>query len=100
MGSASLGVTDRYHDVGDMPNELPVFPLRGAILLPRATLTLNVFEPRYLALVDYALGRDHLIGEEALVHPRTAGAAEPLAEQPTDVCESAKAAVPGVSHFC
>lgn len=45
-----------------MPNELPVFPLRGAILLPRASLTLNVFEPRYLALVDYALARDRLIG--------------------------------------
>lgn len=74
MGSASLGVTDRYHDVGDMPNELPVFPLRGAILLPRATLTLNVFEPRYLALVDYALGRDHLIG---VVQPAAeAGSAE------------------------
>jgi len=41
---------------------LPVFPLRGAILLPRATLTLNVFEPRYLALVDHALAGDRLIG--------------------------------------
>jgi Lon protease-like protein len=55
-------VTDRYHDAGDMPRELPVFPLRGAILLPRASLTLNVFEPRYLALVDYALACDRLIG--------------------------------------
>ena len=41
---------------------LPVFPLRGAILLPRATLALNVFEPRYLVLVDYALAGDRLIG--------------------------------------
>ncbi len=41
---------------------LPVFPLRGAILLPRATLSLNVFEPRYLVLVDYALAGDRLIG--------------------------------------
>jgi uncharacterized protein len=57
-----LGLTDRYHDASDMPGELPVFPLRGAILLPRATLTLNVFEPRYLALVDYAFARDRLIG--------------------------------------
>jgi Lon protease-like protein len=45
-----------------MPNVLPLFPLRGAILLPRATLTLNVFEPRYLALVDRALAADRLIG--------------------------------------
>ena len=41
---------------------LPLFPLRGAILLPRASLTLNVFEPRYLALVDHALAGDRLIG--------------------------------------
>jgi len=41
---------------------LPVFPLRGAILLPRAPLTLNVFEPRYLALVDHALANDRLMG--------------------------------------
>jgi Uncharacterized protein, similar to the N-terminal domain of Lon protease len=39
-----------------------VFPLRGAILLPRASLTLNVFEPRYLALVDHALASNRLIG--------------------------------------
>jgi Lon protease-like protein len=57
-----LGVTDRYRNVADMPKELPLFPLRGAILLPRASLTLNVFEPRYLALVDHALAGDRLIG--------------------------------------
>jgi Lon protease-like protein len=45
-----------------MPKALPLFPLRGAILLPRASLTLNVFEPRYLALVDHALAADRLIG--------------------------------------
>jgi Lon protease-like protein len=41
---------------------LPVFPLRGAILLPRATLALNVFEPRYLMLVDFALAGERLVG--------------------------------------
>jgi uncharacterized protein len=45
-----------------MPKVLPLFPLRGAILLPRASLTLNVFEPRYLALVDHALAGNRLIG--------------------------------------
>src|SRR5262249_5958197 len=39
-----------------------MFPLWGAILLPRASLTLNVFEPRYLALVDHALAGNRLIG--------------------------------------
>ena len=57
-----MGVTDRYSSLSDMPKALPLFPLRGAILLPRATLTLNVFEPRYLALVDHALAQDRLIG--------------------------------------
>lgn len=57
-----MGITDRYRTAADMPRELPLFPLRGAILLPRASLTLNVFEPRYLALVDHALAGDRLIG--------------------------------------
>jgi uncharacterized protein len=57
-----LGVTDRYRLASDLPKTLPVFPLRGAILLPRASLSLNVFEPRYLALVDTALAGDRLIG--------------------------------------
>jgi uncharacterized protein len=57
-----LGVIDRYRSQSDLPKSLPVFPLRGAILLPRASLALNVFEPRYLALVDAALSGDRLIG--------------------------------------
>ncbi len=61
-----MGVTDRYRGPADLPEVLPVFPLRGAILLPRATLSLNVFEPRYLALVDFALETDRLI---AIVQP-------------------------------
>ena len=60
--SAKRGLTDRYRNPADMPRALPLFPLRGAILLPRASLTLNVFEPRYLALVDHALAGDRLIG--------------------------------------
>ena len=59
-------MTDRYRTADDLPGMLPVFPLRGAILLPRATLTLNVFEPRYLALVDHALANDRLM---AVVQP-------------------------------
>jgi Lon protease-like protein len=55
-------VTDRYQKVDDLPGILPLFPLRGVILLPRATLPLNVFEPRYLALVDDALGDQRLVG--------------------------------------
>ncbi|ODA68000.1 Lon protease 2 [Methyloligella halotolerans] len=56
------GLTDHYRSPADIPEILPLFPLRGAILLPRAALTLNVFEPRYLELVDYALRNDRVIG--------------------------------------
>jgi Lon protease-like protein len=56
------GLTDAYRSPRDLPRALPLFPLRGAILLPRASLTLNVFEPRYLALVDYALSSGRVLG--------------------------------------
>jgi Lon protease-like protein len=56
------GVTGPYHKPEDLPGMLPLFPLRGAILLPRATLTLSVFEPRYVALLDFALAGARLIG--------------------------------------
>lgn len=46
----------------DLPTTLPVFPLSGALLLPRARLPLNVFEPRYVAMIDDALGAGRLIG--------------------------------------
>jgi len=55
-------VNDRYRNADDLPDMLPVFPLRGAILLPRAMLTLNVFEPRYLALIEHALANHRLLG--------------------------------------
>ena len=57
-----MGITDRYRSVTDLPEVLAVFPLRGAIILPRASLTLSVFEPRYLELVDHVLAGDRLIG--------------------------------------
>jgi Lon protease-like protein len=51
-----------YHSLDDLPAVLPVFPLTGALLLPRGQLPLNVFEPRYLTLVDAALSGTRLIG--------------------------------------
>jgi uncharacterized protein len=44
-----------YHGPGDLPDVIPVFPLSGALLLPRGQLPLNIFEPRYLAMIDDAL---------------------------------------------
>jgi uncharacterized protein len=55
-------LTDRYRRPADLPPRIPVFPLRGAILLPRATLPLKVFEPRYLAMVDDVMSGGRVIG--------------------------------------
>jgi len=52
-----------YHNPGDLPDTIPVFPLAGALLLPRGQLPLNIFEPRYLAMIDDSLRDGHrLIG--------------------------------------
>ena len=52
-----------YHGPGDLPAVIPVFPLPGALLLPRGQMPLNIFEPRYLAMTDAALREGHrLIG--------------------------------------
>ncbi len=51
-----------YRKPADLPAAIPVFPLGGALLFPRATLPLNIFEPRYLAMVDAALASHRLIG--------------------------------------
>ncbi len=45
-------LAERYQGPADLPQPIPVFPLRCTILLPRAVLQLNVFEPRYLAMLD------------------------------------------------
>ena len=47
----------------DLPKTIPIFPLPGALLLPRARLPLHIFEPRYLAMVEACLATSHrLIG--------------------------------------
>lgn len=56
-----------YLKVGDFPEIVPVFPLSGALLLPGGQMPLNVFEPRYLAMIDDAIGGDRLIG---MIQPR------------------------------
>jgi Lon protease-like protein len=52
-----------YRGPIDLPETIPVFPLPGALLLPRGQMPLNIFEPRYLAMIDDALRDGHrLIG--------------------------------------
>jgi len=53
----------QYRRPIDLPEVIPVFPLPGALLLPRGQMPLNIFEPRYLAMIDDALRDGHrLIG--------------------------------------
>lgn len=59
--------TNRAPRFADLPGEIPLFPLEGALLLPGGQLPLNIFEPRYLAMVDDALTGSRLIG---MVQPR------------------------------
>ncbi|MEE3626091.1 LON peptidase substrate-binding domain-containing protein [Nitrospirillum sp. BR 11752] len=54
-----------------LPASIPVFPLTGALVLPRARLPLNIFEPRYLAMVQDSLAGDRLIG---MIQPMEPGA--------------------------
>lgn len=75
QGPNTLGPFDPVYK--DLPADLPIFPLTNALLLPGGRLPLNVFEPRYLAMVRAALQRpDRLIG---MVQPQEADADKILA---------------------
>ena len=50
-----------YQSAGDLADVIPVFPLPGALLLPRGQMPLNIFEPRYLAMIDDALRSAHRV---------------------------------------
>lgn len=78
-----MSPTDRYRRPADLPPRIPVFPLRGAILLPRATLPLNVFEPRYLVMLDDVMAGDRLIG---IIQPAVDEAVE-YEESPSSAVE-------------
>jgi uncharacterized protein len=51
-----------YRKITDLPATIPVFPLDGAILLPGAVLPLQIFEPRYLNMIDDAMAGGRLVG--------------------------------------
>jgi Lon protease-like protein len=58
-----MPINAEYRGPGDLPEVIPVFPLPGALLLPRGQMPLNIFEQRYLAMVDDAFRDGHrLIG--------------------------------------
>ena len=51
-----------------MPRTIPVFPLSGALLMPQGQLPLNIFEPRYVAMVQDAMAGDRVIG---MIQPKS-----------------------------
>ena len=55
------------HNINELPTSLPLFPLNKVLLLPRAKLPLNLFENRYLHMLDYALANKRMIG---MVQPK------------------------------
>ena len=66
-----------YTDSSQLPDTLPMFPLKGVLLLPRADLPLSIFEPRYLAMTDAAIRSDRLVG---MIQPSVRSSSE--AESP------------------
>src|SRR5271170_2456214 len=61
-GHEGIGMNNAYLGPEQVPDVFAVFPLSGALLLPRGQLPLNVFEPRYLAMIDDALRTHRVIG--------------------------------------
>ena len=58
-----MPINAEYRGPAELPEIIPVFPLPGALLLPRGQMPLNIFEPRYVAMIDDALRTGHrLIG--------------------------------------
>jgi Lon protease-like protein len=65
-----MPINAEYRGPADLPGIIPIFPLPGALLLPRGQMPLNIFEPRYLTMVDDSLREGHrLIG---MIQPDTA----------------------------
>ena len=52
----------------NLPNEIPVFPIKNFIIFPNTTVPLNIFEPRYIEMVDDSMKKNKFIG---MVQPKT-----------------------------
>jgi len=71
-----MAINRHYAGPIELPGTIPLFPLEGALLLPRCQLPLNVFEPRYVAMIDDALAGARVIG---MIQPATESGAKGLA---------------------
>ena len=54
----------------DLPNKIPIFPLSNFIIFPKTTVPLNIFEPRYIQMVDEVMKGNRLIG---IIQPKKSG---------------------------
>jgi len=72
-------VASPFKKAQDLPMVIPVFPLDGALLLPHAQTPLQIFEPRYLNMVDDAMASERIIG---MVQTRPGGDPERPVLQP------------------
>ena len=57
----------------NLSNQIPVFPLSGVLLLPSGNLPLNIFEPRYISMINYSLSHNKLIG---MIQPKNENSKE------------------------
>jgi Lon protease-like protein len=57
-----MGNAVSLDSLGALPQRIPIFPLAGALLLPRTQLPLNIFEPRYLTMINDAIAGHRMIG--------------------------------------
>jgi Lon protease-like protein len=70
---------NRPNAPAELPVNLPIFPLSGALLLPFSHRPLNIFEPRYVEMVDHALAGNRLIG---LIQPEDTAEESPRGRAP------------------
>jgi Lon protease-like protein len=69
----------RPTSIAELPEKVAIFPLSGALLLPFSHRPLNIFEPRYIQMIDSVLGGDRLIG---LIQPQDTSEESPKGEVP------------------
>lgn len=69
----------KYGSTADFPDTIAIFPLTGALLLPGGNMPLNIFEPRYLKMVEDAMHSDRLIG---MIQPCLRTASKPVEPPP------------------
>ena len=56
--------------ISNLPKKIPVFPLSNFIVFPQTTVPLNIFEPRYIDMIDDSMKSDRIIG---MIQPKKTG---------------------------